>query len=331
MAVFLYISGLLVILTPLPLVYVSVTAGRKNALYAGGLSFVVIITLYLVVLGLAQTPTGSEALTVPLPGLGLISHFSITAVKVFGGGYFLFFLAMALTLGESVREHWGLVKGGGRALIASIVLALFIVAMLKFFGVTQVINSLKNYLEFMVSEVVRLQEAAGVTSAQTTLLSERGPEIALFLFRIVPALVFVFALVAVVFNLLLSRRFIRIPHVFSGHQWDVAAFRLPDTTVWVVIGATVCFLAGQYLLDGVWIKYFGVNILIALGAVYFFQGLAVIAFFIRRIRFPLFRLLIYLGIILFFQTVGFLIVGLGLVDIWVNFRHRARKTHAHTA
>ena len=330
LAVFLYISGLLVILTPLPLVYVSATAGRRNAVYAGGLAFIVIMALYFIILGLAQTSAGGDALTVPLPGLGLISHFSITAVEIFGGGYFLFFLTMALILGEAVREHWGLVKGGARALIASVFLALFIVAILQIFGVAQVFSSLKNYLEFMVAEVVRLQEAAGVTSAQTTLLAERGPEIALFLFRVIPALVFVFALMAIVFNLLLSRRFIRMPHVFSGHQWDVAAFRFPDVAVWVVIGAAVCFLAGQYLLDGTWIKYFGINILIALGAVYFFQGMAVVAFFVRRIRFPLFRLLIYLGIILFFQTVGFLIVGLGLADIWVNFRRRARKVHAHT-
>lgn len=327
MAVFLYVSGLLVILTPLPLVYVSATAGRKNAIYAGSLAFIVIMALYFIVLAMAQSPTGSDALTVPLPGLGLISHFSVTAIEIFGAGYFLFFLAIALFLGEAVRRHWGLVKGGARALIAGVVLALFVAAVMQFTGIAQIINSLKDYLEFMVTEVVRLQEAAGVSNAQTAILAERGPEIALFLFRVIPALIFVFALVAVVFNLLLSRRFIRMPHIFHGHQWDVAAFRLPDTIVWIVISGAGCFLAGQYLLDGVWIKYFGINILIALGAVYFFQGLAVLAFFIRRIRFPLFRLLIYLGIILFFQTVGFLIVGLGFADIWVNFRHRARKTH----
>jgi hypothetical protein len=34
-------------------------------------------------------------------------------------------------------------------------------------------------------------------------------------------------------------------------------------------------------------------------------------------------------IILFFQTVGVLIVGIGLADVWVDFRRRAHRTH-HT-
>lgn len=329
LTVFLFISGFLVILTPLPLVYVSATSGRKNGFYTAAASFFIILLLYFAVFSLAKTPVGTQALSVPLPGLGLVSHFSLPAIEIFGGGYFLFFLSIALVLGEAVRLHWGLIKGGGRALIAGLALTVSVALILHFAGVNNVFGSVKDYIEYIVAEVVNIQQAAGVSSAQTMILAERGPEIAQFIFRIIPSLIFVFALVSVVFNILLSRRFIRLPHLFHGHSWDVAAFRIPDAVIWAVIGAVLTFFAGHYLSGNVVLKYFGINLLIALGAVYFFQGLAVTAFFIRRIKFPLFRLLVYLLIILFFQTIGLLIIGLGLTDVWVNFRHRVhRKMHS---
>ena len=322
-AVCLYISGLLVMLTPLPLVYVSATAGRKNGFVAAAIAFFLVAGLYLGALYLSPAGGQLPLQAIPLPGLGLLSHFPSVAIEVFGGGYFLFFIVIALILGEAVRYHWGIVRGGGRALMAGLALSCGIALLLQVSGVVSLIGSLKGYLEFMVGEVVRLQEAAGVSNTQTALLTEHGPEVAAFIFSIIPSLVFVFALVSVVVNLLLSRRFIRLPHLFSGHAWDVAAFRIPDIFVWAIIGSALIFFAGRYAIHKEWVEFIGINVLIVLAAVYFFQGLAITAFFLRRMKFPLLRILSYVMIILFFQTVGLLIMGIGIADIWVNFRHRA--------
>lgn len=319
-AVCLYISGLLVILTPLPLVYVSATAGRKNGIFSAALAFILVSALYIAAFLVAP-------IAIPLPGLALTSHFSSWAIQIFGGGYFLFFIVIALVLGEAVRSHWGLLRGGGTALVAGLALSLLVAVAIHFSGAAHLLAGIRSYLEYMVSEIARLQQAAGVSNVQTALLSEHGPEVASFVFYIIPSLIFVFALVAVVVNLLFSRRFIRMPHLFSGHAWDVAAFRISDVVIWAVIAAACVFFAGRYVIHTEWLEFLGINAIIGLAAVYFFQGLAVTAFFLRRIKMPLLRIAAYIFIILFFQTVGILVVGFGLADVWVDFRRRAHKVH----
>jgi len=328
-AVCLYISGLLVILTPLPIVYVSATSGRKNGILTAALSFLTVLALYFAVF--LFSPASAGTLSIPLPGLGLVSHFSSVAVQLFGGGYFLFFIVVALVLGEAVRRHWGLVKGGAGALAAGLALVVLLALILQFSGAANIITGIKGYLEFMVSEIARLQQTAGVSNAQTAFLTDHGQEVASFVMGVIPSLVFVFALIAVVVNLLFSRRFIRLPHLFSGHMWDVAAFRISDFLIWAVILAAAAFFAGRYVVHANFLEFIGINAVIAMAAVYFFQGLAVTAFFLRRVRFPLIKIAVYIFIILFFQTVGLLIVGLGLADVWVDFRKRSQRAHTvHT-
>lgn len=327
-AVCLYVSGLLVILTPLPLVYVSATYGRKNGLLSSVLGFVLVVALYAGFYVLAAAGDVSQQFLIPLPGLGLATHFSRYAAGVFGLSYFLFFVIIAMFLGEAVRRHWGLVKGGTMALGAGLLTAIVLGAGLELTGTVELISSVRGYLEFVVSEVARLQETAGGASVQTQLLLTHGPQVAAFVFNVIPALIFVFALVAVVVNLLFSRRFIRMPHLFSGHSWDVAAFRISDVIVWGVIASAAAFFAGRYLTQNAWLEFAGINILIALAAVYFFQGLAVTAYFLRRLKMPLLRIAAYIVIILFFQSIGILIVGIGLADVWVDFRRRTHKVHA---
>ena len=330
-AVCLYISGLLVILTPLPILYVSATYGRKNGVLTAVASFLLVAVLYTVIFSLNSAAGGINAMSVPLPGLGLISHFSSRAVQLFGGGYFLFFVVVALVLGEAVRSHWGLVKGGASALFAGLASAVVLAIVLQLSGAAQLISGIRAYLDFVVSEIVRIQQAADVTNAQIALLSEHGPEVASFVLNIIPSIVFVFALIAVVVNLLFSRRFVRMPHLFAGHAWDVAAFRISDAFIWAVIGSAFAFFAGRYLAHARWLEMAGINALISMGAVYFFQGLAVLTYFLRRIKMPLIRIAAYIFIILFFQTIGVLIVGIGLADVWVDFRRRSQKGRSHAS
>lgn len=325
-AVCLYVSGLLVILTPLPIVYVSATSGRKNGILSAVLSCFLVSILYLAVFLFSPASAGTSA--IPLPGLGLVSHFSSVAIQLFGSGYFLFFAVMALVLGEAVRHHWGLVKGGGSALVAGLAFAVVVGLILHFSGTVHFITGIKGYLEFVVSEIARLQQTSGVSGAQTAYLAEHGAEVASFVFNVIPSLIFVFALIAVVVNLLFSRRFIRLPHLFSGHTWDVAAFRISDFYIWAVILAAAVFFAGRYVVHTDYLEFIGINAIIAMAAVYFLQGLAVTAFFLRRVRFPLIKIAAYIFIILFFQTVGILVVGLGLADVWVDFRRRSHVSVA---
>jgi uncharacterized protein YybS (DUF2232 family) len=65
---------------------------------------------------------------------------------------------------------------------------------------------------------------------------------------------------------------------------------------------------------------FAINLLVILGACYFAQGLAVVAYFFHKNNVPRFlRGLTYL-LIVFQQIFTLLVTGLGLIDLWGDFR-----------
>ncbi|PIU58509.1 MAG: hypothetical protein COS89_00015 [Deltaproteobacteria bacterium CG07_land_8_20_14_0_80_38_7] len=313
----LFFSGFLVILTPLPLLYVSATSGRKAGLISSGIAFAIVFSIYFLVFKGAHVSTGGYDFILPLPGLGFGSFFSVSAVRFFGITYFLFFLTIALVLGDAIRLNWGLVKGSTSALITALIL-LIVVSFL--FGFSDIINAISNYLEFAVKEVARIQTETGNSNVQTMMLVENGPMIAAFVLKVMPALIFVMTAIAVAVNLLLSRRFVRKNNLFVGNEWEISGITLPDSLIWVVIIAASSFFIGHYLLDWSFLEYLGINTVIIFSVLYFFQGIAVTTFFIGNIKLPLVRILLFVMIILFFQFFALLIIGLGVADIWAKFR-----------
>ena len=68
------------------------------------------------------------------------------------------------------------------------------------------------------------------------------------------------------------------------------------------------------------LKMLGLNGLLILLTVYFLQGIAVVSYYFEKKRFPrALRLFLY-TLIALQQFILLLIIGLGLFDIWLNFR-----------
>jgi len=301
-AVVLYLSGFLVIFTPLPLIYVSLTRGRREGRQVAFLALAAIVLLYLLAFPALAARAAAGVLYFPMPWLGLAGFIPTAYLQLIGAGYFAFFLIVGWTLSEGARRKWNL---------------------------SRVVEGLRNYFIQVVAEIARVNQAAG-GGGHLALLADRKEEISGFLLSIMPSIIFVFTLLVVVLNLLVGRRFLKSRQVFH-HINNVARFRLPDVLIWGMIGGGVAFFAGRYMLRLAFLDALGINVLIGVAALYFFQGLAVIAYFLQGVRFPLFRALAYLTIIFFFQTLSVVIIGLGVADVWVNFRIRKwRIRHRET-
>lgn len=105
--------------------------------------------------------------------------------------------------------------------------------------------------------------------------------------------------------------------VASGIRW--LEFRLPDSMVWLTL--TALLILGLEL-NNVFLKTLSINFLIVATVAFFFQGFATVEFMIRFYRLSLFtRSVTYLLIILQIT----MIVFLGFVDYWADFRRRVRK------
>lgn len=98
---------------------------------------------------------------------------------------------------------------------------------------------------------------------------------------------------------------------------DYQHWQLPEKLVWsVIIAATLA------LIPDPTIRIIGFNLLLIVGVIYCFQGLAIALFFLDKWKVPvLVRSLLYA--ILFFQSLGTIFLSvLGLVDVWFDLRHR---------
>ncbi len=92
-------------------------------------------------------------------------------------------------------------------------------------------------------------------------------------------------------------------------------WRLPEPLVWGVIVSGLLLFLTENTLSSV-----SLNVLMVLGLVYFFQGLAVMTFLMGKWTIPL-PMKIFLYVLLVVQAYGMLILAiLGLADVWLNIR-----------
>jgi hypothetical protein len=138
--------------------------------------------------------------------------------------------------------------------------------------------------------------------------------------QLLPAAAFVSLGLVVLFNVVLLCRRFPEKRPFWLTLVSLREWKAPDFLVWgVIVSGFSMFIPGLESL-----KTLAANFLLVFGACYFFQGLAIIAFYFNKNNVPRFvRGVVYLFIV-FQQIFTLLVVGLGLFDLWVDFR-RLRK------
>lgn len=178
-----------------------------------------------------------------------------------------------------------------------------------------------NLLQHLTA-AARLYEKMGFPQESLDLLQERTPQIVEMMLQLLPGLVFVsFGLVVLANVLLLCRRFpekrAEWISVTSLREWNG-----PEPMVWGLIACGfVLMIPG---LEGV--RVLGANVLLVIAAFYFAQGLSIIAYFFHKNNVPRFLRAVTYALIAFEQIFTVLVVGLGLFDLWGDFR-RLKKNN----
>jgi uncharacterized protein YybS (DUF2232 family) len=137
-----------------------------------------------------------------------------------------------------------------------------------------------------------------------------------FLASIFPGLAVIGAVMMAWINFLVGRALVRR----SGTPWppalsDLKTWSAPDLLVWVLLAAGFAV----FVMDG-GIATAAVNVLMVAGLAYFFQGLAVAAFWMHKKSFPpTVRGVIYF-LILAQQYLALIVAAVGLIDLWADFR-----------
>jgi uncharacterized protein YybS (DUF2232 family) len=233
-------------------------------------------------------------------------------------GVFAVATALLLTLLGRLRAIEFLVTT-----VAAVVFAGVSALMLYLFGSwnAMVTDTRASLLQHMMA-ALDAYEKMGVSKEGFDGLREQIPRLAESLLQLLPALVFLSLAFMVLINVLLLCR--RFPEKRAEWFGDVKLreWKCPEPLVWGLIACGFAlFVPGLELLDAL-----ALNLLLVIGACYFAQGIAVIAFFFDKNKVPLFLRGITYALIVLQQILTLLVVGLGLFDLWGDFR-RLRKNN----
>jgi uncharacterized protein YybS (DUF2232 family) len=166
----------------------------------------------------------------------------------------------------------------------------------------------------------RVMAEAGMSSEGLSLMGLPRPDWIALVKQILPALVVINTTLVAWLNLVTMRQVA----LAAGEEELEVPLTQWFTPEWVIF---VFLTAGFTLLVPVpAVRLVSLNLLLILGFLYFFQGLAVLAAFFERFHLPWFlRLMGYL--LAFMNPLVLLVMMVGLLDLWLDFRrlHRPRE------
>jgi uncharacterized protein YybS (DUF2232 family) len=233
-------------------------------------------------------------------------------------GIFAILAGLLLALLGRIRTIEYLVAG-----VAAALLTLTALLSLYFYGSWSAMSQdLHAGLTAQLASALRVQEKLALPQESLEILKGQTPQIVETILRLLPALLFLsFAFVALLNILYLGRRFPERRAQWFSLQY-LREWKGPEPLVW---GLIACGFA--LFVPGVaGVRTVAVNLLLVIGACYFAQGLAVIAFFFHKNKVPRFLRGLTYVLIIFQQIFTLLVVALGLFDLWGDFR-RLRKDH----
>jgi uncharacterized protein YybS (DUF2232 family) len=286
-----FVGPVVIIMTPLPILYYYARLGRTEGLAA-------LVVAFLTVSGI----------------LNLLGHRANMAVL-------LMISFTGVMFSEVLKRRYSIEK---TFTVAS--LALFFCGLGFFFyyafrigiGPWRVVEL---YVAGIIRENLQLYTQLNISSDQVNLIRENTPQITQFLTAIFPALALSGAILTVWLNLLAGRSLFRRTAVEFPEFGDLAAWKAPEKLVWLLIASGGMVLAPIDILVTV-----GMNILIVCCLVYLFQGLAIAGFLFRRKQVPVILRWLFYFLIVVQQYMVILVIAFGLFDFWIDFRKRLAGT-----
>jgi uncharacterized protein YybS (DUF2232 family) len=289
-------------------------------------SLIFAVSVYLPIIGFFC------ALFIPLPTLfyrsklgrrtgAIIPIFTIILMAAILGGisidtlFFVELLILGFVLGELIELDLSIEKtmlyACGSVLLTGIIGLLFY-SKISDRGIYVLIA---EYVAKNLELTLALYKNVGVAPENIHLISNSLENIQYVLVRIIPALVVASIFFVSWTSLLLAKPIFQSRELFYPAFGSLKLWKAPESLVWFIIGCGLLLLLPNRAL-----KIFGLNGLLILMPIYFFQGIAIVSFYFEKKKFPrILRLFLY-SLIALQQVVLLVVIGLGLFDMWLNFR-----------
>ena len=180
---------------------------------------------------------------------------------------------------------------------------------------TTIYRLVSNYIAKNLEMTLALYKSMGVSEENIYNLSKSLDQIRYVLIRIIPAMVIASTLFVTWSNLLIARPIFKKKGLFFPDFGELNLWKAPDPLIWILIGC-----GGLLMVPASTLKIIGLNGLLVILVIYFFQGIAVVAYFFQKKGLPRFLRFFFYVLIAFQQIFLLFVIGIGLFDMWMNFR-----------
>ena len=271
---------------------------------------------------------GSAFIPVPLvffraklgrPAATVIALAALGCAVLLGGRLeVLFFgelLLIGFAMGELMARQWPLEKTVAAVCVA-VMIAGLAGLLASSLGTGQgLLTTLSEGVRYHLELSLQLYQQMGLSQDQLHFLESSMEGIQQVLVGMMPALVIGSTLMVTWISLLAARgvcqrRGLPFPDYGALNRW-----KAPELMVWGVIGSGVLLLVPTLAA-----KMVGLNGLAVFMVIYFFQGMAVVAFFFQKKQIPRLARMVLYGLIAVQQLVMLAVIGVGFFDTWFNFR-----------
>jgi uncharacterized protein YybS (DUF2232 family) len=172
-----------------------------------------------------------------------------------------------------------------------------------------------EYVSKNLRLTLEIYENIGVSQESIHMISNSLEHIEYVLIRIIPAIIVASTFFVSWTNLLVAKPLLKGRGIFYPSFGSLKLWKAPEFLVWGIIGCGLLLLLPERTF-----KFLGLNGLLILLTIYFFQGIAIVSFYFEKKKFPrMLRVFLY-SLIALQQVVLIVIIGLGLFDMWINFR-----------
>jgi len=222
--------------------------------------------------------------------------------------YFGLLLATGMVLGECLERHMSIQKTiGMTTLIAAV--AVFLALMVYTVSQGRTLSAIMtDYINQSLSIAKQLSPEIGMDQDMTQKLISS-------MMIVMPGMFMISFITTLWLNILIIRKLLKYKGVTIKSIEQLNRYKAPDMLVWLFIGCAMALMipAGP-------VKIFGINCLIVLMLVYFFQGIAVVSFFFQQKNTPMALRSFCYFLIAVQVYVLILVIGLGFFDNWIDFR-----------
>ena len=268
---------------PLPTLYYRIKLGRRTSVIIPVLGFIIMVVI--------------------------LSSFTIDVV------FFAGLLLVGFILGELLEYRIPIDKTV--LYTCGVVLISAIVSLFIFSSVSgkNLFTILSQYVAYNIELSLALYQSLGMSEENLRLIQGSLDKIQYILVRIIPALTIASMLLVIWINILISKALLKSKFRLHSDYEKLNQWQAPDFMVWAVIGCGLLMLfpAGAA-------KLFGLNILLISMTIYFFQGMGIVSFFFKRKKVPRFFKILLYSLIALQQLALIAVIGLGLFDMWFDFR-----------